>query len=75
MANHALHRYSYQKVLDNRKHPIRGLWRRNGGFCARLTVEEADGRKKNQWAPLAANAPMTPGHMSQTIPALMRPSE
>jgi len=25
-------RYSYQKVRDNRKHPIRGLWRRNGKF-------------------------------------------
>ena len=47
-------RYSYQKVVDNRKHPIRGLWRRNGKFFARLTVETADGRKKIQWAPLDA---------------------
>jgi integrase len=48
------HRYSYQKVRDNRKHPIRGLWRRNGKFFARLTVEDADGRKKLQWAALQA---------------------
>jgi len=48
------HRYSYQKVVDNRKHPVRGLWRRNGKYYARLTVEEADGHKKKQWAPLAA---------------------
>ena len=32
------HRYSYQKVVDNRKHPVRGLWRRNGKYYARLTV-------------------------------------
>jgi len=47
-------RYSYQKVVDNRKHPIRGLWRRTGKFYARLTIEAADGRKKIQWAPLVA---------------------
>ncbi len=35
-------RYKYTKVLDNRKHPIRGLWKRNGDFVARITVE--DGR-------------------------------
>ena len=50
-------RYSYQKVRDNRKHPIRGLWRRNSKFYARLTVEEADGRKKVQWAPITAATP------------------
>lgn len=44
-------RYSYQKVRDNRKHPIRGLWRRTGKFYARLTIEEADGRKKSNGPP------------------------
>ena len=29
-------RYRYSKVLDNRKHAIRGLWRRNGKFVARM---------------------------------------
>lgn len=48
------HRYSYQKVTDNRKHPIRGLWRRNGKFYARLSVEEEDGSTKMRWVPLAA---------------------
>jgi len=42
-------RYSYQKVLDSRKQPIRGLWERNGVFVARLTVEDSEtGRKSVQ---------------------------
>lgn len=36
---------TYQKVCDGRKQPIRGLWVRNGQFYARLTVEDATGRK------------------------------
>jgi integrase len=47
-------KHSYHKVLDNRKHPIRGLWRRSGKFLARITVEEADGKKKIRWVTLAA---------------------
>src|SRR5437899_8156246 len=38
-------RYRYTKVLDNRKHPIRGLWRRNGSFVGGSTVEDDGGRK------------------------------
>src|SRR6266404_4579668 len=46
------HRSStYQKALDGRKHPIRGLWQRNGRFIARIKVE-AQGRKLNKWVPL-----------------------
>jgi hypothetical protein len=30
--------YKYQKVLDNRKHPIRNLQRRSGTFIALLTI-------------------------------------
>jgi integrase len=41
-------------VLDNRKHAIRGLWRRNGNFLARITVEDDDGRKAVKWVPLTA---------------------
>jgi hypothetical protein len=37
--------HQYQKVHDNRKQPIRGLWRRNGTYLARLTVEDAEDRK------------------------------
>lgn len=31
---------TYQRVLDGRKHPIRGLWRRNGHFYARLNFTD-----------------------------------
>lgn len=37
---------TYQKVLDGRKQPVRGLWKRNGSFYARLYVEDGSGRKK-----------------------------
>jgi integrase len=47
-------RSRYHKVLDNRKHPIRGLWRRNGSFVARLKVEQPDGQKELKWVKLNA---------------------
>ena len=47
-------RYKYTKVRDNRKHPIRGLWRRNGKFLARITVADDAGRKVVKWIPLEA---------------------
>ena len=47
-------RYRYTKVLDNRKYAIRGLWRRNGKFVARITVEDDAGRKAVKWVPLKA---------------------
>ena len=31
---------TYRKVLDQRKRPIRGLWRCNGRYYAQLTVED-----------------------------------
>src|SRR5438046_5908146 len=49
-------RHSYHKVLDNRKHPIHGLWRRNGKFLARVTVEAEDGRSSVHWVKLAAKS-------------------
>lgn len=45
-------RYKYTKVLDNRKHPIRGLWKRNDKFFARITVADELGRKALKWVPL-----------------------
>lgn len=36
-------------MLDGRKQPVRGLWRRNGQFVARLTVEDEHGRKQIRW--------------------------
>jgi integrase len=47
-------RHKYTKVCDNRKHPIRGLWRRSGKFLARITVEDDAGRKTVKWVPLKA---------------------
>jgi integrase len=44
--------YKYTKVLDNRKHAVRGLWKRNGKFVARITVEDDAGRKAVKWVPL-----------------------
>src|SRR5438876_1175762 len=47
-------RHKYTKVCDNRKHPIRGLWRRNGNFLARITIEDDAGRRTAKWVPLKA---------------------
>lgn len=33
---------TYQKVLDARKHPVRGLWVRKGRYYARLAVPDPD---------------------------------
>jgi hypothetical protein len=40
-------RYHYKKVLDGRKQPIRGLWKRNGKSIARIVMEDDAGKKKN----------------------------
>jgi hypothetical protein len=53
-ALHSNRRYKYTKVLDNRKHSIRGLWRRNNMFFGRITVEDDIGRKSLKWVPLEA---------------------
>ena len=53
-ASSSSRRYRYTKVLDNRKHPIRGLWKRNGSFVARITVEDDAGLKAVKWVPLEA---------------------
>src|SRR5690348_9112699 len=54
-ASSSSRRYRYTKVLDNRKHAIRGLWKRNGKFIARITVEDDAGRKSVKWVPLEAS--------------------
>jgi integrase len=38
---------SYEKVLDGRKQPVRGLWRRGGTFYARFTATDQAGRKRD----------------------------
>jgi integrase len=45
-------RHTYTKVLDVRKRPVRHLYRRNGSFFARISVEDEMGRKKKAWVPL-----------------------
>lgn len=43
----------YKKVLDERKHPIRGLWKRNGRFYAQITIEDPNvGTKQVKRVPL-----------------------
>jgi integrase len=44
---------NFQKVLDGRKNPIRGLWQRNKQFYARFSVEDpSNGRKEVRRVPL-----------------------
>jgi hypothetical protein len=52
--NSTIHgRAAYQKVFDARKRPIRGLWRRNDRFYARISVEDPTcGRKEVRRVPL-----------------------
>ena len=45
-------RHSYQKVLDGRKQPIRGLYKRNNAFLARLTIQSENGSPALKWIPL-----------------------
>lgn len=43
---------SYTKVLDGRKRPIRGLWKRGDRYYARLSVEGDTGRRDVRRIPL-----------------------
>jgi integrase len=44
---------TYQKVLDGRKRPIRGLWIRGSRYYARISIEDANnGRKEVRRVPL-----------------------
>jgi len=40
-------RHSYQKVLDGRKQPLRGLWVRNGSSIAKRQAAGMSGRTVN----------------------------
>jgi len=45
---------TYHRVRDARKHPVRGLWKRNGRYYAQLTLEDAhSGKKRVKRVPLA----------------------
>ncbi len=56
LPSNSLCRHKYTKVRDNRKHPVHGLWLRNGSFVARISVEDTAGRKNVRWVPLAAKS-------------------
>jgi integrase len=56
----------YQKVLDGRKQPVRGLWERNGRFIARITVE-SNGTKQTRWVPLGDER-----NMVDTVPQAIK---
>lgn len=43
----SLHAPTFSKVLDGRKQPVRGLWRRGERFYAQLTIEESGTGKKS----------------------------
>ncbi|MBM3824981.1 MAG: integrase [Verrucomicrobia bacterium] len=46
-------RHSYQKALDGRKQPIRGLYIRNGHFVARISTTHPETNKETtRWFPL-----------------------
>jgi hypothetical protein len=51
----------YHKVCDNRKREVRGLWKRNDRFYARMTVEDHQtGRKAVRWIPLGKHITTSP---------------
>ena len=56
--HHRQHRRAtYQRVCDARKHPVRGLWKRNARYYAQITIEDPDtGKKKVQQIPLEGAA-------------------
>jgi hypothetical protein len=52
------HRQStYQKVRDERKRPIRGLWLRNGRYYAQITLQELLVRRRQGQTIVQRRAP------------------
>ncbi|HYE29962.1 MAG TPA: site-specific integrase [Methylomirabilota bacterium] len=49
-------KYAFNKVLDGRKQPIRGLWQRNGTFYAQMTVKLPSGAAKVKRVKLKADS-------------------
>lgn len=67
---HQHHGSTYQKVADERKRPIRGLWVRNGRYYAQLTLEdEHTGRKQVRRIPLESVT--TPAQARQKLEELL----
>jgi integrase len=67
------HGATFAKVVDGRKHPIRGLWVRNGRFYAQLKVENAiTGVKKTRRVPLIDREGNAVGTAAQAVAELKR---
>jgi hypothetical protein len=61
---------AYQRVVDERKRPIRGLWVRNSRYYAQLTIEdEHTGQKKVRRVPLEGAT--TPAQARQKLENLL----
>jgi len=60
----------YQRVVDERKRPIRGLWVRNGRYYAQLTIQdEHTGQKQVRRVPL--EGALTPAQAKQKLEELV----
>lgn len=67
------HGARFTKVLDGRKQPVRGLWKRNGRYYAQLTFEDAStGAKKTKRASLLDKDGSVPQSDSLAVAALQR---
>jgi hypothetical protein len=59
------HDTPYQRVRDERKRPIRGLWIRNDRYYAQLTLEDENtGQKKVRRVPLEGAASPLPAQLA-----------
>ncbi|MEY2410866.1 MAG: hypothetical protein QOF48_3536 [Verrucomicrobiota bacterium] len=65
---------TYQKALDGRKRPVRGLWVRNGRYYAQLAVEDfATGQKSVRRIPLTTKDTKEPvTTAAEAVAALQR---
>ncbi|HEV2211093.1 MAG TPA: site-specific integrase [Verrucomicrobiae bacterium] len=66
------HGQTFAKVLDGRKHPIRGLWCRNGRFYGRLNIENAAGVKETRRVPLTDKEGQPVQTVAQAVETLNR---
>lgn len=63
-----VHAAKFVKVVDGRKRPVRGLWRRNDRFYAQLRVSDpVTGKKRPQRIPLADKAGVPAATVAQAV--------
>ncbi len=67
------HAPKFTKVLDGRKHPVRGLWLRNGRYYAQLRFEDGTtGQTKTRRVPLLDNDKLPVQTTAQAVAELAR---